>query len=339
MSAAARDTKECLRLERWITAYIDDQLDAVHILEVEEHLGACEACREQTALTRAVRGSLCKASAVRAPAALRERICAAMVAERKHEAKPMEAAESSRGYPGPRDKGTERKVDVNRVVEDEPAKSGDEDEGVASGWLGTVSGSSADASSQPVSPKLVKLRYVVPLAAVATVALVVGAYHLRDQKERDSALAQASASSLPLTSSFDKFIDDLVEAHIQPPPPEVTDYDGLDRFNPYLGVRVPRPQLGELGARYIGARMHRHAAMLQYSVGDRRRVTLYVFDPTRMPVQPNPLRPVVVGNNHLYVGHVRGYAVAASEHDGVGYALASDLPDKDTEQLLVAAAR
>ena len=51
---AARDTKECLRLERWITAYVDDQLDAVHILEVEEHLGACEGCREQNALTRAL---------------------------------------------------------------------------------------------------------------------------------------------------------------------------------------------------------------------------------------------------------------------------------------------
>jgi anti-sigma factor RsiW len=327
MSATARDTKECLRLERWITAYIDDQLDAVHILEVEEHLGACETCREQTALTRAVRGSLCKATAMRAPAALREKICAAMVAERKHEAKPMAAAE--------------QKVEPGRTDDDARAAGGDEDDGVAGGWLGSVSGSSADASSQPVSPKLVKLRYVMPLAAVATVALVIGAYQLRDHKDRHAVAHQAAASSAPLsTSSFDKFIDDLVEAHIQPPPPEVTDYDGLDRFNPYLGVRVPRPQLSQLGARYLGARMHRHAAMLQYSVADgRRRVTLYVFDPTRMPVQANRLEPVVVGNNHLFVGHVRGYAVAASERDGIGYALASDLPDKDTEQLLVAAAR
>lgn len=323
--SAAPDTKECLRLERWITAYVDDQLDAVHVLEVEEHLGVCETCREQTALSRAMRASLCRASAMKAPSALRERICAAMVAERKHDAKPMVAAE--------------QKVAPGRTEDDAPQPSGDEDDGVASGWLGTAAGEGTTQGH--VSPKLVKLRYVMPLAAVATVALVVGAYHLREQKERQQvAVQQAATSSAPLTSSFDKFIDDLVEAHIQPPPPEVTDYDGLDRFNPYLGVRVPRPQLSQLGARYLGARIHRHAAMLQYSVADgRRRVTLYVFDPTRMPVQANRLEPVVVGNSHLFVGHVRGYAVAASERDGVGYALASDLPDKDTEQLLVAAAR
>ena len=44
---AARDTKDCMRLERWITAYCDDELDAVHILEVEAHLDVCEVCRER----------------------------------------------------------------------------------------------------------------------------------------------------------------------------------------------------------------------------------------------------------------------------------------------------
>ncbi len=321
--SAAPDTKECLRLERWITAYADDELDAVHVLEVESHLAECEGCREQAALTRAVRTSLKRTTArdasLKAPVDLRERICTLMVAEHKRDARPMEAAE--------------KKPEVDSQP---PAQANEDDEPLASGWLG-FSGSSPDGSSRE-TPKLVKLRYVMPLAAIATVALVIGAYQLRDQKERDVAAQQSSPTNV--ASSFDKFIDDLVEAHMQPPPPEVTDYDGLDRFVPYVGVRVPHPQLNEIGARYLGGRMHRRdAAMLQYALGDRRRITLYVFDPTRVPVQANHLHVRVVGNNNLYVGRVRGYSVAASERDGVGYALASDLNDKETEQLLVMAAK
>jgi anti-sigma factor RsiW len=325
---AARDTRECLRLERWITAYIDDELDAVHVLEVETHLDACECCREQTALSRAVRSSLkrcvAKDAGAKAPSALRERICAAMIAERKHqEAAPAKSA-AAKGPEG----------------SDVPARA-DEDEGVAGGWLAQASGlGGARAGGEAAAPRLVRLRYVMPLAAVATVALLIGSYQLREQKERAVAVQQANTTSSVSVSPFDKFIDDLVEAHMQPPPPEVTDYDGLDRFNPYVGVRVPRPKLTAIGARYLGARMHRRdAAMLQYSLGDRQRVTLYVFDPTRVPVQANRLQPRIVGNNHVYVGRVRGYAVAASEHDGVGYALASDLDDRDTERVLVMAAR
>ncbi len=321
---AAPDTKECLRLERWITAYIDDELDAVHVLEVEAHLAECEGCSEQAALTRAVATSLCASACdgeMKAPSDLRERICTLMVTERKHAAVTMDAAEQKPGTNG-----------------DAPARPSEDDEALQSGWLGT-----ARAGAETTSPKLVRLRYVMPLAAIATVALVVGSYQLREQKEREAAAQQASSASTSTAasvSSFDKFIEDLVEAHMQPPAPEVTDYDGLDRFNSFVGVRVPHPQLTELGARYLGGRMHRRdAAMLQYAVGERRRITLYVFDPTRVPVTANHLHVRVVANNHLYVGHVRGYSVAASEHDGVGYALASDLGDKETEQVLVMATK
>jgi anti-sigma factor RsiW len=321
--SAAIDTKDCIRLERWLTAYVDDELDAVHILEVESHLDSCDVCREQTVLARSVRASLRHAArfdaSIKAPSALRDRICAVMVAERKHEATTMETAV--------------RTPKAAAASASKPAR-GDEDDGVAGGWLGT-------SRTGGNTPRLVRLRYVMPLAAIATVALVIGSNHLRVQKEREAAAHNsAQHAKAAYASTFDRFIDDLVETHMQPPPPEVTDYDSLDRFNPSVGVRIPHPELKEIGARYLGARMHRRdAAMLQYQLGDRRRVTLYVFDPARVPVQANRLQPRVVGNNHLYVGRIRGYSVAASEHAGVGYALASDLSDKETEQAIMMAAR
>lgn len=71
----------CAAVARLIEAHFDGQLDAVKTLEVEEHLAACEVCRERAALDRAIRGSLKKAVKTTAPAAMRGRMLAAMAAE------------------------------------------------------------------------------------------------------------------------------------------------------------------------------------------------------------------------------------------------------------------
>jgi anti-sigma factor RsiW len=299
--------QDCARLDRWLTAFLDDELDAVHVLEVEEHLGACEPCRERVALDRAVRSSL-RAMRPVAPTSLRQRAAAALLAE--------------------------------RTVRESAATSGDpsrqEEAPVGDGAIEP----SAPASTRS-GPKLVRLRHVAPLAVAAAVALVAGGAAFRAREtERAARVNDLHPTTAHMASTFDRFLDELVDAHMQPPPPEVTDDDGLTKLNPFIGVRVSRPELTALGARYLGARMHhRQAAMLQYAVGDRRRVTLYVFDPARVPVDASRLKPRVVENKHLYLGHVRGYAVAASERDGVGYALASDLSDQETEKAIVMAAR
>jgi hypothetical protein len=41
----------------------------------------------------------------------------------------------------------------------------------------------------------------------------------------------------------------------------------------------------------------------------------------------------------VYVGRLRGYSIAAAEERGVGYALASDLNDDESAQLMLAAVR
>jgi anti-sigma factor RsiW len=65
--------------------YLDGELEAAKLIEIDEHVAACETCREEAQLLRAMRGSLKRVVRVPAPAGLRDRIGAAMAAERARE--------------------------------------------------------------------------------------------------------------------------------------------------------------------------------------------------------------------------------------------------------------
>ena len=140
-------------------------------------------------------------------------------------------------------------------------------------------------------------------------------------------------------AELDSLVDDLVAWHAHPPPPETTDPDGLERFDPYVGVRVRKPHFDQVDARYVGARMQHRAALLQYVLRDRHRVTVYVFDPRKVPLKGKRLQERKIGERQVYVGNVRGYSVAASERNGIGWALASDLNDQENAELVLSAAR
>ncbi|MBI4701737.1 MAG: zf-HC2 domain-containing protein [Deltaproteobacteria bacterium] len=213
---------------------------------------------------------------------------------------------------------------------------------------GAATGAEREA---PGRPRLVRLRYVAPLAAAAVLVLVLGALRMRARagepwlgfgaRHADSAGWQASSATL------DGLLEDLVCQHAQPLPPEYTDPEKLPELDRFVGVRVRPQPLDPLGARYMGARVlsvqDRRAAMLRYVVRNRHQVTMYVFDPQRVPVRSQSTRlvrrHVTPGNVYVFVGRMRGYAVAASERSGVGYALASDLDDDESEKLILAAAR
>jgi anti-sigma factor RsiW len=64
-----------------VEAHLDGQLDPVKTLEIEQHLDACEDCRERLALKRAMRGSLKKAVQTTTPDDIRARMLAAMAGE------------------------------------------------------------------------------------------------------------------------------------------------------------------------------------------------------------------------------------------------------------------
>jgi hypothetical protein len=44
----------------------------------------------------------------------------------------------------------------------------------------------------------------------------------------------------------------------------------------------------------------------------------------------------LVGDEAVYVGKRRGYSIGATDHRGVGYAVASDLNDAETAEIVAA---
>lgn len=315
----AQEKSECVRFDRWLTPYVDEELDAIHCLEVEDHLDVCPDCRDLVEGLRTTRNSLQRVCAVSAPSSLRERLAAKLAEERAKEIDSLEP------HTAPTFGTTELEG---------PASTRDP-------------GPSVRPAAQP---QLVKLRWVVPMAAAATIALVFGAMRLKDaeQPTADASLTEIRENPadyptvrLPVqTATLDNLVEDLVAQHLHPPPPETTDPDGLARFDPYLGIRVRRPQFRHVQAQYVGARMHQRAALLQYVV-DRNRVTMYVFDPKKVSMRTtHRLQHRQIGADRVFVGELKGCTVAASEHNGLGYALASSsLKHDEAAQLLVQAAR
>lgn len=193
----------------------------------------------------------------------------------------------------------------------------------------------------PAIPRLIQKRYVATFAVAAGVVFAIGI-------ARQHGDAGARAPALPrtggdiATASVESLLDDLVVQHAQPLPPETTNPEDLPRFDPFVGVPVRRPAFRPFHVVYKGARVHtmgpRRAALLQYTAAGGHRVTVYVYNSRAFPVQKAPvLRPRIVRERPVYVGRINGYSVAASERSGVGYALASDLGDEESTQLVVAA--
>lgn len=187
-------------------------------------------------------------------------------------------------------------------------------------------------------------RMAIPVAIAAGVALAISLRAPRaanDAAQRGIALSDDTASA-SVALNLDGIIEDLINLHARPLPPEVTRTEDLRTFDPFVGVKVDAPKLQPFGARFDGGRMlpirDQRAAMLQYGLADGHRVTLYVFDSKRVPNISKNLREHVARNGPVYTGKVRGYNVATTERRGVGYALATDLDEPQSIELAVAAA-
>ena len=87
MPPVNRDASSCRSIARLLGAHADGQLDAAKTLEVDDHLGKCEDCRERVALDRAIRGSVKKAVSTTTPDDVRARMLVAMAGERARESK------------------------------------------------------------------------------------------------------------------------------------------------------------------------------------------------------------------------------------------------------------
>jgi anti-sigma factor RsiW len=76
---------ECRDRSRMLGSYLDGELEPAMLIEIDEHVAGCGTCREEAQLLGAMRGSLKRVVKTSAPAGLRERMAAAMTAERARE--------------------------------------------------------------------------------------------------------------------------------------------------------------------------------------------------------------------------------------------------------------
>lgn len=182
--------------------------------------------------------------------------------------------------------------------------------------------------------------WIVGLAAA--VAAVVGIQGRGRQQDAEDA-ARVREASVGTHVGLDAMLDQFVDWHARPLPPEITNPKDLPGFEPYVGVPVHAPALARIGARLLGGRIlpvqKQHvAAMLQYTLDGGHRISIYVYDPRRVEAPPSKLRTKVIGTEPVYVGRLRGWSIAAAERRGVGYAVASDLDDEESAELALAAA-
>jgi anti-sigma factor RsiW len=294
-------------------AHLDGQLDPVKTLEVEEHLAACEVCRERLALDRALRGSLKKAVRRTAPDELRARMLAALAGEAARQAA--------------RDAGADEEL---------PEATGES-------ALDASAGRAASAGHRP--SMLRHWRTLLPVASAAALVMAWGAASKQP-------VVNGLADTMVPAGLSDDLLRDFVAQHSRPVPPEQQDPKQVRQFERYVGVPVHvRQQIEQNGggsARFVGGRLvpvhgGERAAMLQYEMqqpnGGVQRVTLFVYDPRKVQIGGSHLAPRAVGTSEVRVGQTDGYSVAITQRGGVGYAMASDLDPESSANLVAAVDR
>jgi len=181
--------------------------------------------------------------------------------------------------------------------------------------------------------RMLSWRSVVPVAAAAALTLVWAASTSKQQTQPDG------SSNYARLTTADRLLEELVDHHMNARGPQVTEPALLRQLEPEVGVPLNLPSLKAYGARWEGANVvpvsNLHAASLRYTMGGRH-VTLYVYNSTRVPIESRLTARTVRNNEHVYVGSRRGVSIAAAEHRGVGYALASDFSDEESAELVAA---
>lgn len=313
-SNESSDTSRCSSIARLLGAHTDGQLDAARTLEVDDHLGQCETCRERTLLDRAIRGSLKKSvKATATPSDVRARMLAAMAGQT---ARDLAAVTASADAEADSAATTARESSLNADSE----------------------------TNDVVVPKrkpamLRQWRTMLPLASAAAVALAWG-FASRQPMAAVDTTTRAGAGF-----GNDELVNQFVDVHSHPLHPESADPKTVRGFEREVGVPVHVPQL-EKNAHFVGGRLlpmqgGERAAMLQYEVvqpnGGVQRVSVFIYDPRRVQIRSaEQLAPRAVGTAQVRVGQARGYSIAIAQHGDVGYAVTSD--DAEASAELVAAA-
>ncbi|MBI2393047.1 MAG: zf-HC2 domain-containing protein [Deltaproteobacteria bacterium] len=314
-------TRTCRDIERALEAYVDGELDASCVLAIDAHLGSCALCSERVAFAASMKRSLRTAAhAEAAPASLRARFARA-------------AEELAR----------DEELGAKVVPLRPPAAQAHASSDVSPSERGHVSPSERRAAAgleparQPPS-----WRSALPWAAAAAAAIAIGG-SMRTLRSGQPGAPANDVATASFASARTQLLEELAGQHARPLPPEEIDPARVTKvFSPIVGVPVRPVAFANVpmndpwafaGARLMAVR-DEAAATLYYQNHGGTRVTVFVFDANRIAIRSAcclAARLVRVGGEErtIHVGHARGYPLAVSEHDGVGYAVSGDLKEPE----------
>jgi anti-sigma factor RsiW len=291
---------ECQRHARLLGAYVDGELDAAKLLEIEGHVSRCEMCRERVELDRAVRGTLKKV--VRRAAAESAGTDDARVAMRARMMAAM-SAEVARGE----------------------SRDGERDEGARL----------APATSKGAG-RLLGWRTVVPLSTAAALAIVWGSLPHNPIAPGGGSVKAAGLANDPLAGFVEMHSRPWPMERTDPQGVRALEqYVGV----PVRPSTFEKTGAHSMGGRLMPIKDER-AALLEYRIGQgpaAERVSVFIYDPRKIQVNGAELQARAVGTAQVRVGRANGYSVAVTQRDGIGYALVSTL-DQDRSAELAALA-
>jgi len=153
-------------------------------------------------------------------------------------------------------------------------------------------------------------------------------------------MGASADKSQSLALSPEEALDRMIDWHSAPPEPQVTRQELVPQLERDVGVRLPVVNLARYGALWQGGsvvrvRDDRPAAYFRYRTTDNHRVTIYVYNPARIPLHAS-LEPRIVREQPVYEGYRRGYTIVAQLRRGVGYAVTTDLEEPISAELVQA---
>lgn len=288
-------TVECQKYGRLLGAYVDGELEAAKLLEIEGHVSTCEPCRERIELDRAMRGTLKKLvneeSAGVDKSAMRARMLAAMACEK---------------------------------ARSDARQTGD----LTSG--GGVSVAPADSPKNA----LLGWRTLVPLSSAAALAILWGsvAHAPGHFGEAGVSTNVKTAGMDPLAGFVEMHSHPWPMERTDPQGVRALEqYVGV----PVRPSTFEKRGAHLVGGRLMPVHDERAALLeyrIGQGAG-AQRVSVFIYDPRKIQVGGADLTPRAVGTAEVRVGRANGYSVAVTQKGGVGYALASDLDTEHNAEL------
>jgi anti-sigma factor RsiW len=179
-------------------------------------------------------------------------------------------------------------------------------------------------------------RELAPRWGFAAVTVAAG-FVLWIRPDQPTPHADAPIERQSVAMGAEELLDRFIDYHTAPPTPQVTEPKLVPEMERDVGVRVPLLSLTQYGAEWQGGsvvRVRRQpAAYLRYRTTDDHSVTVYVYNASRLPLHAG-LTPRMFREEPVYEGYRRGYTIAAQLRHGVGYAVATDLNEARSAELV-----